>query len=579
MTRTEEETTEIESPVPVGMVVDGCRVERIIAVRQGLHTLAEARAPSGERVTLKVLAAPLEGKELRRRVAKLATVQASIAHPHVLPLVGDGKDRECLCLAGAPKNAVTLADRLREGPLEAKEAVTLLSPVAGALETAHRRGLPHRALGPTAIIVTTENTPRALLTDFGITVPDAPGCALTGAIEDADYRSPEEIRGEAPAPESTVYSLACILVACLTGDPPYPYYRPLLALHAHLVEKPPRVSERNPDVPRELDEVVAKALAKDRRDRYASPTVFMRAVQRAVGVEAPIPGPSSARRRPVPRADKRPARRPAPEPKPVPAPARRPTSEPKAAPRPAARPAPEPTPAPRPAPEPRTAPGPARAPRPAPGTAAPAPAAGKSAQEAGAAAHAARSHIPEQGRRRTRRARGDRPTRGGWGTVRRLAPTWAGIALLASALAGFATGNGSSDESKAPAGATARVEQAPRQISDSSRPTVGPVVKRLDERRTAARRRLRAARRPSTQAEVATSLAAAYGDARRSLVRAPGSDRLEGRLADQLLAVERAYRRLAAAPRRGSDAWRVASSEVLERERDLELLLRTNRWT
>jgi Protein kinase domain len=545
MTHPGEQTTEFGSSVVVGTVVDGYRVERIIAVREGVHTLAEATAPGGERVTLKLLAEALEGKDLRRRAAKLARVQASIGHPHVLSIVDDGKSREHFCLGGAPANAVTLEDRLRDGPLEAKQAVTLLSQLAGALETARRRGLVHRGLTPAAVIVTADEPPRALLTDFGIAVEDGAGCERGEAVEDADYRSPEEIRGEPPTPESSVYSLGCMLVTCLTGAPPYPYYRPLLAVHAHLVEAPPRVSERNRDLPHELDEVVARALAKDPQERYGSPVALMRSVQRTLGMVAPIPGPSAPKRQEAAKPQKRVA--PAPTP-----------------------PAPGPAPAP--------------AGREAAGVAAPAkepagePAAKPAVREPAGADHGARSHKPKRARRWRRRARGARHQRaGGWGTVRRLAPTWAGIALLASALAGFATGNGSADESKTPA-APAAAERPARPVAETPKPNVGPVVKRLERRRAAARQRLRAARLPAGQAAVATDLARIYADARRSLQRAPGKADQEDQLAAQMQAVESAYRELARAPRRGSSAWRLASDNVLERERDLELLLRNHSW-
>jgi Protein kinase domain len=553
-----DQETATESSIPVGTVIDGYRVERIIAVREGLHTLADATGPSGQRVTLKLLADPLEGKDLRRRAAKLARVQASVAHAHVLSIVDDGKSREHFCLSGAPANAVTLADRLREGPLEVKEAVTLLSQLAGALETARRRGLVHRSLSPAAVIVTADEPRRALLTDFGIAVPDGAGCARGEAVEDADYRSPEEIRGEPPTPESTVYSLGCILVTCLTGAPPYPYYRPLLAVHAHLVEAPPRVSERNPALPHELDEVVAKALAKDPEERYGSPVALMRAVQRTVGMVAPIPGPSAAKRPEAAKPQKRVA--PAPRPRPVPAPA---------APASAAPAPPERDAAGAAAPAEEPAKQPARE-----------PAAKPPAKEPPEADHAARSRTPKRARRWRRRPRGARHERaGGWGTVRRLAPTWAGIALLASALAGFATGNGNAGENKAPAtAAPAPVDQAARPVAEAPKPNVGPVVDRLERRRAAARRRLRAARLPAGQAAVATYLSDVYGDARRSLERAPGTSDQEAQLAAQMQAVESAYRQLARAPRQGSGAWRLASEKVLDRERDLELLLRTHSW-
>jgi DNA-binding NarL/FixJ family response regulator len=95
--------------------------------------------------------------------------------------------------------------------------------------------------------------------------------------------------GAAVEPASTVYALACVLVACLTGAPPFAHERPLLTLHAHLTAPPPAVSSRARGLPREIDEVVVAALAKAPADRPRSPERLMRAVQRALATSAPIP--------------------------------------------------------------------------------------------------------------------------------------------------------------------------------------------------------------------------------------------------------------------------------------------------
>ena len=517
MTRTRDHIAPVELPAPVGTVVDGYRIDRIISVRVGLHTVAAATAPSGDRVTLKLLAKAPEDKEVRRRLAKLSPVRASIQHPNMLPLVPKACAKQRLCLAGAPADAVTLADRLRDGPLPPKTAVALMSQVAGALETACQRGVTHRELSPAAILVTAEDPPQALLTDFGLADPDAPGCHLPAAVEDADYRSPEEIRGEPPRSESCVYSLACILIACLTGSPPYPYDRPLLALHAHLVEPPPRPTELNPDLPREFDGVVARAMAKDPVQRYRLPGAFMRAVQEALGIEARIP---------VTRATESRRASPTPTQAPPKQPTQTPGQEPVRTPAQAAIAAPEPS-------------------------------------------------VPKAARRGPRRAPRARPPRLGAGALaRRLAPTWIGIALLASALAGFATGNEDADGGVAPAPAQ---ESAPRGIA-SVPPTVRPLMARLDERRTAARQRLRAAKLPARQAAFATQLAAIYGDAHASLMKSQQGAQ-SNRLAEQLQAVEKSYRALAQAAKQGSArGWQRAGDRVRKREQDFELLLRTQRW-
>jgi hypothetical protein len=96
--------------------------------------------------------------------------------------------------------------------------------------------------------------------------------------------------------------------------------------------------------------------------------------------------------------------------------------------------------------------------------------------------------------------------------------------------------------------------RAARPVAETPKPNVGPVVKRLERRRAAARQRPRAARLPAGQAAVATYLAGVYADARRSLQRAPGTSDQEAKLAAQMQAVESAYRELARAPRRSSSA-------------------------
>jgi hypothetical protein len=209
----------------------------------------------------------------------------------------------------------TLADRLAQGPLDRGETVSILCQVASALETAAASGLVHRDLAPRSIVFGDGDSDRVFLGDFGITVPPLPGCELVDAAEGIDYCSPEEARGERLEPESNVYSLACLLVECLTGAPPYSYDRPLLTLHAHVVEPPPRVTERRPELPAALDEVIARAMAKDSRERFRSPGRLMRAVAQALGVEATVPvlvperKQAEARVTPRPRPVARPRRR------------------------------------------------------------------------------------------------------------------------------------------------------------------------------------------------------------------------------------------------------------------------------
>jgi len=144
------------------------------------------------------------------------------------------------------------------------------------------------------------------------------------------------------------------------------------------------------------------------------------------------------------------------------------------------------------------------------------------------------------------------------------------MALLAST-AGFATGHLASDERAAapPTRASAGVAHRTAYVRGVAR-----VMERLDARRAAARRKLRAARRPNDQASQARALADAYRDARKALPSRPATGSAADPLGAKLGAAERAYRRLAAAAkRRDARSFRAAGHEVLRREREVERAL------
>jgi hypothetical protein len=155
---------------------------------------------------------------------------------------------------------------------------------------------------------------------------------------------------------------------------------------------------------------------------------------------------------------------------------------------------------------------------------------------------------------------------------------WIGLTLLLSAVAGFAAGNTGGNGGSAPSAAAPA--QSELRVSTPATPTVVPVVRELDQRRAAVRRELLSARRPAAQAASASELAALYRAARVRLERRPGEAAGEAPLVAQLRSVELAYRGLAAAARHGSKrGWQQAAAAVVQRERDLALLLRSRRWT
>jgi hypothetical protein len=184
-------------------------------------------------------------------------------------------------------DGVDLAELLRrEGPLAPERAVALVGQLASALDAAHARGLIHRDVKPSnALIGTDGDGEHAYLVDFGITQDATAQERLTATdqlVGTLDYLAPERIRGEPVDGRADIYALGCVLFECLTGQVPFPRGSEASAIYAHLEEQPPRVSELRPDLPRALDDVVARALSKDRADRWQSGAELRAAAQGAL---------------------------------------------------------------------------------------------------------------------------------------------------------------------------------------------------------------------------------------------------------------------------------------------------------
>jgi serine/threonine protein kinase len=499
-------TVALESPgqLAPGAMVDGYRVERVLSVGVGNSVLVQAMAPSGERVALKLVGDAAADADERRRVLRQVRARASIVHPHLARLIGAGEHEGRLYLVSELPAGRTLAEWLREGVIPTDEAVRVAAGVASALEAAAAQQLVHAELSPQSILLADKVPAHALLTDFGIGRPHVRPLNLRLTVEEAEYRAPEEVRGEPSQPKSNAYSLACVLFECLTGAPPYAYDRPILTLHAHLVEPPPRPSALRPDLPAELDEVFARAMAKDPARRLGS-VALVRGAAGALDVEVELPSTVAAP------TEKRFTRRP-----------KRPAAPARPRPHATAVEAAKPQPTPR---------------RPA-------------------------KKDPKPSRRRGLRSRP--------------ALAVALLALTASAVTGFILGR-SDPAADPPAPTRAQPQAATAQLEQAEYVrSVGPVIDRLSARRTAARRKLRRARRPQQRAEAARALVRAYADARRQLSAEPPASLDGARLRDQLRSAERAYRRLVAAAHADNPrAWRAASKAAVEHERSVERSLRT----
>ena len=170
-----------------------------------------------------------------------------------------------------------LKERLQHGCLDPADATGILAQVASALDAAHARGLVHRDVKPSNVLLDIGARPdgsdHVYLADFGLTkrISEEPGIAEDGHLMGTiDYVAPEQIAGDVIDGRADVYSLGCVLYECLVGQPPFRGDSDLAVVFAHLEAEAPAPSAQRPELPAALDAVVARALAKDPEQRYAS---------------------------------------------------------------------------------------------------------------------------------------------------------------------------------------------------------------------------------------------------------------------------------------------------------------------
>jgi Protein kinase domain len=246
--------------------------------------------------------------DYRARFKREATHAALAQHPHVVTVYDAHEQDGRLYISMQYVNGEDLRKRIAAGgALPPATAAEITRQVASALDAAHHANLVHRDVKPANILLAAGlDTEHAYLTDFGVsrrvTAPNdltQPG-VFVGA---PDYASPEQHRGEPVDARTDVYSLGVVVFEMLTGQLPFPRNGPTAAALAHCLEEPPAVTTVNPRLPPAFDRVLAKALAKDPKDRYQTALEFGDAVVAAAataeeaGAAAPAgraPGASGA---------------------------------------------------------------------------------------------------------------------------------------------------------------------------------------------------------------------------------------------------------------------------------------------
>ena len=245
-------------------------------------------------VALKLLSLELEDDtQFRRRFLRESKIAASLQHPNVVPVYAAGEADGQLYIAMRLVENRDLRELLRqEGRLSAGRAVALCAQLASALDAAHASGLVHRDVKPSNVLLDrdAEGEEHVYLADFGLTrVAAGSQATKTGQlIGTIDYIAPEQIRGLALDGQSDIYSLGCLLYECLVGEPPFRRGLDVATLYAHLHDRPPAASERLPVLPVAIDGVLARALAKEPRNRFSSCADLVEGARAAFGLPIEI---------------------------------------------------------------------------------------------------------------------------------------------------------------------------------------------------------------------------------------------------------------------------------------------------
>jgi serine/threonine-protein kinase len=224
------------------------------------------------RVAVKLLREELaEQPRFVERFRREAQAVAALSHPSIANVYDYGEDDSHYYIVMELLGGRDLSRILpEEAPLDPQRAGDIAAQTCDALAAAHAAGVVHRDVKPGNIMV--DDNDRVKVTDFGI-ARAAGQSTLTGTgsvIGTAQYLSPEQASGARVGPQSDLYSLGIVLYEMLTGAVPFTGDTPIGVAMRHVAEEVPPPSSVNPDVPAALDDVVAKATAKEPSDRFAS---------------------------------------------------------------------------------------------------------------------------------------------------------------------------------------------------------------------------------------------------------------------------------------------------------------------
>jgi serine/threonine protein kinase len=250
-------------------------------------------------VAIKVLINPAEDRlGFVQRFEREVEVVAQLNHPNIVAVYDAGEVEELIYLVMQCVNGGTFRQRLGQ-PMPTDEACAAMIQMAQALHHAHTRGVVHRDVKPSNMLIDA-NDGHLLLTDFGIAkLHGMRGLTKSGTtVGTPEYMAPEQAESGETDARADVYSLGCVLYEALSGRPPFIGTSPVSVLYQQVHTRPDYIRGLNPKVPRELAHVIEIALAKRPDDRFPTAESFALALRSFAAADArpqaavPAPAPT-----------------------------------------------------------------------------------------------------------------------------------------------------------------------------------------------------------------------------------------------------------------------------------------------
>jgi outer membrane protein assembly factor BamB/tetratricopeptide (TPR) repeat protein len=256
----------------------------------GMASVFKAYQPSLDRyVAIKVLPAQHAlTPGFSERFVREARAIAQLNHPNILPVIDFGQEGDLSYIVMKYVPAGTLTDKMGH-PMALEEVTRLVEGIAAALDHAHERGILHRDVKPSNVLL--DEGDWVLLADFGLAKMMAGDEELTGSgvgIGTPAYMSPEQGQGKDVDARTDIYALGVVLYEMLVGQLPFDAETPFAIVMKHITEPLPLPSSLRPDLPEVVERVILKALAKAPADRFATAGELARALRAANAVAAPI---------------------------------------------------------------------------------------------------------------------------------------------------------------------------------------------------------------------------------------------------------------------------------------------------